>query len=336
MRSQFPLTLGYAITAHKCQGDTLCNVIVDFRPTGTNKVFIDRGSFYVAITRVKSANNLFLKGFDTSYIKVHPKVEYEINTMRTFKPYKFLKIYIDEQIFDQIPELKVGYLNINGLTDGFHAEYLNSDHNLQSLHILTLAETHLTERDNHEYLKKVLNNWTIVYRFDSNDSKKHMGLLVLCPKKTHVPENLEFAPYSIEKNKQIQVQGINCKVNDHSIAFLYCRVTPTIAEAEHILGHTQEIQYLMGDLNLDPQQYDQEQKLDIIKGSKISILNEATTKRNTQLDHILGNVPGNTLVYATSFRNFVSDHKTITIRISEPGANFIDDPRLIKQKEHCP
>ena len=162
-----------------------------------------------------------------------------------------------------------------------------------------------------------------------------MGLLVLCPKKTHVPENLEFAPYSIEKNKQIQVQGINCKVNDHSIAFLYCRVTPTIAEAEHILGHTQEIQYLMGDLNLDPQHYDQEQKLDIIKGSKISILNEATTKRNTQLDHILGNVPGNTLVYATSFRNFVSDHKTITIRISEPGfgANFIDDPRLMKQKE---
>ena len=89
----------------------------------------------------------------------------------------------------------------------------------------------------------------------------------------------------------------------------------------------------MGDLNLDPQQDDHEQKLALIKGNKTSILNELTTN-NKQLDHVLGNIPTNTLVYATSFKNFISDHKTISIRISEKNANFIDDPRLGKQKKY--
>ena len=45
------MVLGYTITTHKSQGDSLKEVIIDFEP-GKNerKSYITDGSFYVAIT----------------------------------------------------------------------------------------------------------------------------------------------------------------------------------------------------------------------------------------------------------------------------------------------
>ena len=48
--------------------------------------------------------------------------------MRKFNSYRFKKLYLDERIFeDTTSEIKVGYLNINGLLSKEHAEYLNQD-----------------------------------------------------------------------------------------------------------------------------------------------------------------------------------------------------------------
>ena len=215
------MTLAYALTAHKCQGGTLERVIVDFRVTANNKVFINRGSFYAAIRRVKSANSLFLRSFDKSFIKVHSKVEYEIETMRTFKSYLFKKVYLDEKIFDKDTELKVGYLNINGILDGYHAEYLNNDHNLLNLDILTLAETHLTQNITNETISQILCNWKIVHRMDAGDKKKHMGLLMISPLTISLPEILYFSPFRLTKNRQTQVQGLNCQINQYTFSFIY-------------------------------------------------------------------------------------------------------------------
>ena len=55
MREQFPLTLCYAITAHKSQGQTLDEVLIDF---SGNKSRINCGSFYTALSRVKLGENL--------------------------------------------------------------------------------------------------------------------------------------------------------------------------------------------------------------------------------------------------------------------------------------
>ena len=323
------MTLAYALTAHKCQGGTLERVIVDFRVTANNKVFIDRGSFYVAITRVKSANSLFLRSFDKSFIKVHSKVEYEIETRRKFKSYQFKKIYLDEKIFDKDTEFRVGYFNINGLLDGYHAEYLNNDQNLLNLDILTLAETHLTEQINNETISQLLSNWKIVYRMDAGDSKKHMGLLMISPLNISTPNILYFSPFRVQKNRQTHIQGLISEIDCQSIAFLYCRVTPTNAEATHIFNSTKNVEYVMGDLNLNPQDIEQETKLAIIRGEdKMSLLNEITTKNNKQLDHVLGRINESTSIYATSYKNFISDHKAITLRISEKHTRFIPDPRI--------
>ena len=96
------------------------------------------------------------------------------------------KVHIKEPIFLHGEEVKVGYLNINNLLDGYHAEYLNGDHNLNDLDILAISETHLTSNVSLEKLQQVLSNWDIKARYDSPDNREHMGLLIISPKKSQL------------------------------------------------------------------------------------------------------------------------------------------------------
>ena len=145
-RQNFALTLAYALTAHKCQGETLKEVIIDFGPDKEHSIknYICPGSFYVAITRVKEGKAVYLRSFDKSYIQANKIIEEKVDAMIKHRGYEFKKIYLDQKIFylkDQ--EIKIGYLNINGLLDGNHDIYLNADINLNNLDVLVLAETKL-------------------------------------------------------------------------------------------------------------------------------------------------------------------------------------------------
>ena len=63
-------------------------------------------------------NFLFLKSFDMTYIQVNVSIQSKIDAMIQFRKYLFKKTYLDEKIFvNDFNELKVGYLNINGLMD---------------------------------------------------------------------------------------------------------------------------------------------------------------------------------------------------------------------------
>ena len=85
----------------------------------------------MAITRASSANNVFLKSWKRSYIKVNRNISQKIDDMHISKPYKYMKIFNDNEIFkSQGQEIKVEYLNINGILETGHGEYLNNDKNL--------------------------------------------------------------------------------------------------------------------------------------------------------------------------------------------------------------
>ena len=60
LREQFPLTVCYAVTSHKSQGQTLEEVLIDF--SAPVKRYTS-GAFYTAMSRVRFGRNLFLKDF---------------------------------------------------------------------------------------------------------------------------------------------------------------------------------------------------------------------------------------------------------------------------------
>lgn len=83
---QIPLILAWSITTHKAQGTTLDRIMVD---VGSN-VF-ESGQTYVALSRVRTLEGLFLSSFDSSKIKSNKKVD-------TF--YKKIEREVEEISFD--------------------------------------------------------------------------------------------------------------------------------------------------------------------------------------------------------------------------------------------
>lgn len=67
-RNQFPLMLAYACSIHKSQGMTFDKVFVDFK-----RIFTF-GQAYVALSRVRSLNGLFLSNFSPFKIQANPEV----------------------------------------------------------------------------------------------------------------------------------------------------------------------------------------------------------------------------------------------------------------------
>jgi ATP-dependent DNA helicase PIF1 len=68
-RSQIPLVLAYAITIHKSQGSTLDCALVDISAST-----FEYGQAYVAMSRAKSLESLYVHDIDPKAIRAHPKV----------------------------------------------------------------------------------------------------------------------------------------------------------------------------------------------------------------------------------------------------------------------
>jgi ATP-dependent exoDNAse (exonuclease V) alpha subunit len=68
-RTQFPLQLCYAFSAHKSQGQTItCNVVADLASS------FAYGQAYVMLSRVCALEQLYLSSYHRAAIKAHPDV----------------------------------------------------------------------------------------------------------------------------------------------------------------------------------------------------------------------------------------------------------------------
>ena len=77
-RSQVPLKLAWACTTHKSQGATLDSALVDI---GTGN--FEFGQAYVALSRARSLEALYLYDFDPTAFKAHPKVKKFYSELQT-------------------------------------------------------------------------------------------------------------------------------------------------------------------------------------------------------------------------------------------------------------
>ena len=75
--TQIPLTLCWAMTIHKAQGATLTAAEMDI---GTD--IFEYGQAYVALSRVKSLDGLYLRSFHPQKIRANPVVTQFYNNIR--------------------------------------------------------------------------------------------------------------------------------------------------------------------------------------------------------------------------------------------------------------
>lgn len=68
-RLQIPLICAWAITIHKAQGATLDSALIDIGPST-----FEKGQAYVALSRVRSLDSLYVYDLDPEAFKSHPKV----------------------------------------------------------------------------------------------------------------------------------------------------------------------------------------------------------------------------------------------------------------------
>ena len=135
-RHQFPMVLCYCMTSYKSQGQTLDNSILDFKDAISK-----HGHFYVGITRARSAAGVFVRNFSPSQVQCREDVKKELKILQRNKQYQFSKTYLKTRIWENESELKIGYLNINGLYHNLNN--LDKDSNLSNLDFICIAETKL-------------------------------------------------------------------------------------------------------------------------------------------------------------------------------------------------
>jgi ATP-dependent DNA helicase PIF1 len=77
---QVPLILAWALTIHKAQGSTLDAAEID-----VGSGIFECGQTYVALSRVKSLEGLYLSSYDVTKIKINRKVKEFYSTFSTFE-----------------------------------------------------------------------------------------------------------------------------------------------------------------------------------------------------------------------------------------------------------
>ena len=105
-RRQFPLVLAWATTIHKVQGLFLDQIVVDMKGKAFNT-----GQAYVAFSRVKSLQGLFIKNFNPHSIKVSSSVVLEMQRLASHNVLPPLPIPNVVAPFNS-GLIKIGHLNV--------------------------------------------------------------------------------------------------------------------------------------------------------------------------------------------------------------------------------
>ena len=77
--TQVPLILAWALTIHKSQGATL-----DVAEIDVGSGIFECGQTYVALSRVKSLDGLYLTSFDATRIRINKKAKDYYDNLKTF------------------------------------------------------------------------------------------------------------------------------------------------------------------------------------------------------------------------------------------------------------
>jgi len=120
---QYPLSLAWALTIHKIQGATLSMAEMDI-----GQSIFEYGQTYVALSRIKSLDGLYLSAFHSQKIKANPKVSEFYKTIPEILKLKTIIPTMDENHDSENPFSKYEYVESNSLnTNQINTNELESE-----------------------------------------------------------------------------------------------------------------------------------------------------------------------------------------------------------------
>lgn len=310
LRKQFPIRPSAAKTVHRCQGDTLDEVVVDFPPSTREHMH------YVGLSRVRNIDSLHVLRLTENKIKVNSKVLQEMHRLRSTKLLDISYLSLDS--ISDVRTLKILFENVRSLH--LHADDIRCDFNVQAADINIFVETALCANDNNGdycfegfqffrndiepqiirrtpygtaiYIRNSLQCLSVPFRYNFND----VEITILVVNYLHPIEHVYIVGIYRSKTK--------VKLSKFIEALDYLETTILAGKATIIFG----------DFNIDLSRESSERKtlmLNMVQSKGyIQLIQEYTTDYRTQIDHIYTNVPH--LVYASGvLESYYSDHKPI-------------------------
>ena len=308
-RTQFPLRAASAKTVHRSQGDTVSEIVMD--STGRTQI----GIHYVAMSRVREFNKLYLLNYDPRKVKASEEVKLEMGRLRQQSCPSTLR-----NLYDLNAPLKIAYINAQSLHR--HKKDVEHDFNLSNADVLFCSETRFQESDA-KYITEILG-----MRSFRNDAEKKSfqrppyGIAVYY--KFHylmeqVPVIANMIAVEIlvctikrESHSSIKVMAVYkppavpllCLLNS-----LYSAVRKNCGEERQLI--------ILGDFDIDiygsSSDYEQLQRFMSDIGLKQHV-SEMTTDMRTAIDHIYSNLENITCGVSETYYSY---HKTVWIAVHE-------------------
>ena len=166
MRKQFPLRQSAAKTIHRCQGDTLDQVVVDF---SSNRK--EAHTHYVGLSRVKTLNGLFVLNLYADKVHVNEYVKTEMTQLRSERQ---MAISIYQPYLHLATSYQLCFLNTRSLHK--HIDCIRNDRFLTACDLLMFCETRTSSTDHHDFYRIDEFNSHLFHRVSKNVLRSHYGL----------------------------------------------------------------------------------------------------------------------------------------------------------------
>lgn len=290
-RLQFPLKLAWACTIHKVQGLTLNEIVISFENT-----FRD-GQAYVALSRVKTLNGLYLSKFDKAKVKTSNQVKDEMSRLL-----KSQQIQSPFQEYLQAQGFKIVMLNARSAS--LHFQDISNHPVLQAADIICLSETHYQKNCEHSY--QIPNFQLVLLPYCGKEGPHGLAIYT----------RSDVSSFNCSFKNLIENLEVNLAVPSINIQLLYRspsgKTSDFISNLNSIVNFQSTPDIVLGDFNMDitTRPYKDLQSIMAEKNYK-QIIDVPTYFTGSTLDLVF--VPDNRNYKVDVFSTYFSDHKILAI-----------------------
>lgn len=299
-RTQFPLSLAWGCTIHKVQGKTMDKIVVAMEGSGR---FMP-GQAYVALSRVKSLNGLYLLGFDPAAIRVNPAVLKEMARLRQHV------VPSSDTTNVSIRTLNIRLLNVRSYLE--HLDDLKADETVQTVDVFCYVETFLKKQEDIDLIIQGAR----CFRADRAASVGRGGGVMTVARQDVLPKELRLDVTGVEYTA-VTVRKSSATVN---IVTLYRPPSfPPAAFIQNLQALVRRLPgdiptVILGDLNFDLLESPQHQIITCMEHLGFSQhVQTQTTDYGTLLDHVY--IRNGSVVEIKVVDTYFSDHDSVNISL---------------------